>query len=142
MVSERYNPPHPHPYPHLHPHPPPPLLIILTVLIVLTIIALLVPITSLIYITAKVKPVIIGYVLVPVTAVMWAAVMWVLLVVPLVVEMGFEIFFDRPVIHITLEKPVLLLQLQNVSACKNWVKKKNMPCDRHERPYSHLDKAK
>jgi len=99
-------------------------LITLTVLIALTIIALLVPITSLIYITAKVKPVIIGYVLVPVTAVMWAAVMWVLLVVPLVVEMGFEIFFDRPVIHIMLKKPMLLLQLQNVSACKNWVKKK------------------
>jgi len=73
---------------------------------------------------------------------MWAAVTWVLLVVLLVVEMGFEIFFDRPVIYIMLKKPMLLLQLQNASACKNWVKKKNMPCDRHKQPYSYLDEAK
>jgi hypothetical protein len=64
------------------------------------------------------------------------------LVRPLVVKVHLQELFNMPVVYIVIKVHMCLLNLQNESAFKNQMKRKEKPFDRHKQSWLHLDVAK
>jgi hypothetical protein len=60
----------------------------------------------------------------------------------LVVKVCLQELFNMPVVHIVVKVCMCLLNLQNESAFKNQMKRKEKPFDRYKQSWLHLDIAK